>query len=399
MPAQPSSQGNNGGRLYSYASRPVLIDCNFVVASTDSGGLGITGLKGQGVEDVFMYTTQTAGRGNSGLTNPLGQTASKGIILVKLANNYKKLLTSMASIQSPVTGAGIAVNGSALTVGVPYSILTVGHGTLGAATIATVADSAGSLASTYFVLYDNYGNTWAIWFSVSGVGVKPSLGTAAADGAVGLHYVQQSITTGDSAATIGAALAVTIAALPSGVSGVFSFTAAGTTTVTATSTQTNPYSPLPGPPVDGTVPTGFTLATTVKNDNTNCWTRVGLLPGVTPAVGAPFVATATGFSTNGASTGTVKALGVSGLSTIELIGDTNKAIGPIPTGRSSNTGGYILLQTLSPVVVVAAGTSGDAVTNNAGVLNSTGGQDLATTMTVTQPADASTIQMSFYVNL
>ena len=123
----------------------------------------------------------------------------------------------------------------------------------GAATISPVADIAGSLASTWFSLYDNYGNTFIIWFSVSGVGSAP-IGVSGT-------LVQQSILSGATAAQIGAALVLTIQNLPSGVAGVFSFTASGTTTVTVTSTQTNPYAPI-APPADGLIPTGFAFVKT-----------------------------------------------------------------------------------------------------------------------------------------
>src|ERR1035437_5544829 len=49
--------GNNGGRFYDFLNKPVLIDCNFVVDSTNGNGLGIRSLKGSGVQQVFMNTS------------------------------------------------------------------------------------------------------------------------------------------------------------------------------------------------------------------------------------------------------------------------------------------------------------------------------------------------------
>lgn len=348
--------GNNGGRFYSSLVKPVLIDCNFVVDSSNGNGLGIKSLKGAGVRDVFMYTSQTAGKGNSGLTNPMAHTQSQGFALIKLKNNYVRYAGGFNGFVSPSTGGNLAINATALTVGSPYIISSVGHATLGAVTIAPVADVSGSLASTWFRLYDGYGNTFIIWFSVSGVGAAPT--------GVSGTLVQQSISTGDTAATIGTALATTIAALPSGVSGVFSFTTAGTTTVTVTSTQTNPYGPLPGAPADGAIPTGFTFAATKYNTNLTNWQTVGLPAGITPAVGASFIAIATGQSTGGGSTGTVVAPGISGITSVEVVGDANQMMSPVPMGGSSNMGGWIMVQFLAPTSASVTTLIPTAPTNN-----------------------------------
>lgn len=337
--------GNNFGKFYGFQSKPVLLDLQFTVDKTNANG--VTNVKGQGVEAVYMQSSATPSS-----SNPFVITTSAGYALIKLAYNYTRAYASSTILRSPVTGSNLAINGSALTAGVPYQITAVGHGEAGTATIAPVADSAGSLASTWFRLFDNYGNTFVIWFKVSGVGTAPTV--------PGAILVQQSITTGDSAATIGAALVVTIGALlaaqPGNVSapsGVFSFTAAGTTTVTVVSTQQSPYMPLPGVPSDGTAATGFTFALTKYITNLSDWQRVGLPKGVEPAVGVSFVATATGYSTGGGSTGTVKALTVSGVDSMELIGDVNLSLAPVPMGGSANAGGWVLVQFLLSGVATA----------------------------------------------
>lgn len=341
--------GNNYGKLYSFQSKPVILDLNFVVDSTNGNGLGVRSVKGQGVANVFMNTSVSPGRGPNGYLNP---NPAAGYALIQLEYNYTRNYGGPLSIIAPLTGGNLAINASALTPGIPYTIVSVGHGAAGSATIQPVADVAGSLASKYFLLFDNYGNTFAIWFSVSGVGVRPNLGPAAADGAIGLHYVQQSIVTNDSAATIGADLVVTIAALPSGISGVSSFTASGTTTVTVTSTQ---FLPLNGPPADGVSPlnTGFTLAIVNSTTNLSDWQHVGVPQGVVPAVGVSFIAIAAGYSTGGGSTGLVKAVGVSGIDHAEGIGDSNLSLSPVPMGGSPNSGGWILLQYMLSNAVAA----------------------------------------------
>ncbi len=336
--------GNNYGKFYSFQSKPVLLDLQFTVDATQA--VGVSSIKGQGVSQIFMHSTAAT---------PSGPNPIAGIALIKLAYNYKQYFCGPWNAQPPTTGSDLAINGSALTLGTPYQITSVGVGAKGAVTIEPVADSSGSLASTWFSLYDGYGNTFIIYFVVSGVGSRPDLGVEDAYGTQGLHYVQQSIATNDTAATIGAALAVTIAALPSGISGVFSFTAAGTTTVTATSTKN---SPVAGPPSDGTAGTGFAFAMTVYSTNLQDWQGVGLKPGIEPAVGDVFIAIATGYTTGGSSTGLVKALAISNVAAINVLGDTNLSLSPIPMSGSPNSGGWVIINFVDFAGALVAPTAG-----------------------------------------
>lgn len=333
-----NSQGNNGGRLFSFANQPVLVDCNFVVDSSNGNGRGVRNLKGQGVQNVYMHTSATPVAGNP---NP-----AVGYAVVQLSANYNRYLGGFSGFASPTTGSTIQINSgtAGLTVGNPYIIATPGVGPSGQATIAPVADVSGSLASKYFSLFDSYGNNFIIWFNVSGVGSQPQLGQAAAFGQRGMQYIQQSISSGATAAQIGAALVLTIQNLPSGINGVMSFTASGTTTVTVVSTATRV---LAGIPQDGVSPlaTGFTFALTVNDTNRSDWNTVGLPRGLAPAVGQSFIALATGA---GGSTGTVIAPGISGVNSVEIIGDPNASIAPMPQGGSPNVGGWFMVQFLGP---------------------------------------------------
>lgn len=355
-----NKMGNNGGRQYSFLSKPVLIDCNFIVDSTNGNGLGIRSLKGSGVQNVFMHTSATPGLGANNYLNP---NPAAGYAMIQLNNNYNRYCGGFYGFSSQVTGSALNIDATsaALTAGVPYVITSVGHAAAGTVTVAPVADVSGSLASTWFSLYDAYGNTFIIWFSVSGVGSAPV-------GVPGI-LVQQTISSGATAAQIGAALVLTISNLPSGIAGVNSFTASGTTTVTIVNTSTNPYE-LPGAPADGLIPTGFTFAWTVNDKNKADWRGVGLPSGVEPSIGASFVATATGF---GKSTGQVKASGISGIASIEVIGDPNASLNPVPVGGSPNVGGFVLVQFLAPT------------------------SSSVTTMIPTAPAAGATIGLSFYV--
>lgn len=358
--------GNNGGRSYSFLNRPVIIDCNFVVDASNGNGLGIRSLKGAGVQNVFMHTSATPAVGANGYLNP---NPASGYALVQLNNNYNRYCGGFSGQVAPVAGSNIAINGSALTIGQPYVIVSVGAGSAGTVTIAPVADVSGSLASTWFRMTDGYGNEFIFWFRVSGVGAAP----------VGVSgtLVQIDLVTNDSAATVGAKIVVILNALlavtpqnPSAPSGVFSYTASGTTTVTVVSTA---IAPLPGGPADGVIPTGFTFAVTKSKTNLQNWQNVGIPRGVVPAVGVSFVATATGDTTLGTSSGLVKVPGVSGVLTAEVIGDPNVSLSPIPMGGSPNVGGWVMVQFM-------AATS-------AGV----------TTLIPTAPAAGSVVGMSFVV--
>ncbi len=269
--------GNNGGRLYSFGAQPVLIDCNFVVDSSNGNGLGIRSLKGQGVENVFMHTSATPGRGPNGYLNP---NPAAGFALVQLSSNYNRYLGGFSGFVSPVTGSAIPIAaGANLTVHNPYIIGSVGVGPAGQATITAVADVSGSLAGKYFTLYDSYGNSFVIWFNVSGVGSAPLVGPAAAYGQRGVQYVQQSIAANSSATTIAAALVLTIENLASGIVGVNSFTAsnvAGVVTVVSTANA-----PLAGIPQDGStvipasgpaVPIYFALSPSGSASAGSIWT-------------------------------------------------------------------------------------------------------------------------------
>lgn len=478
--------GNNRGHLYSYGGQPVLIDCNFTVDATNANG--VTGLKGQGVKNVYMHTSTTPSAGNP---NP-----AAGYALIQLESNYNRYLGNFSSLSSPVTGSALPIDASdaALTAGIPYVITSVGTGPAGVVTIAPVADSSGNLASKYFNLYDSYGNTFVIWFSVSGVGQAPNLGPQVLPGQRGLHYVQQTISTGATAANITTALALTIPALQSGVSGVFSFTVSGGGTATLTCTSTA-LLPVAGIPQDGStvipstnslptpiwftissgsatagsiwsdgfgnlytvaatissatllkttgvqapgaasgtltfvsgsgattaltysaavagLATGFTFAQTVSDTNLQDWQTVGVPKGITPAVGVSFVAKATGA---GFSTGTVKALGVSGVSAIEVLGDPNMSFSPQPQGGSPNVGGWILVKFLKPSTTAVtsaltmdsytpAGTNNGATppifTGTPAVLTGTivnsGG---ATTMALATPTAGTLVSLGIYVDV
>lgn len=109
---------SSGGKIYSMHVSPVLVDCNFQVAASDSGGLGITSLKGPLVQAVYMHTSATPASGNP---NP-----ANGNIIVQLQDNYNGLYSGLrAMIQSPNSGSGL----TSTTNHVSYVITVLGTAT------------------------------------------------------------------------------------------------------------------------------------------------------------------------------------------------------------------------------------------------------------------------------
>jgi hypothetical protein len=117
----------------------------------------------------------------------------------------------------------------------------------GVQTIALVADVAGSLNSTYFLLQDEASvHKYYVWFNINSAGVDPAI--------PGRTGVPITGATGASAATLGTAVASAIGALNSSAS----FTTSGTSTVTVTNKTAGPYVAM----TDGAAPTHFTFAVT-----------------------------------------------------------------------------------------------------------------------------------------
>lgn len=81
-------------RIYTGHVMPVLIDCNFIVDSTNGNGLGIRSLKGPYVKAVYMHTSATPAAGNP---NP-----TAGTIIVQLQDNYSRYYGGFNGMVSPV---------------------------------------------------------------------------------------------------------------------------------------------------------------------------------------------------------------------------------------------------------------------------------------------------------
>lgn len=112
---------------------------------------------------------------------------------------------------------------------------------------------------------------------------------------------------------------------------------------------------------------GLVYQITVLGTTTTAqWVTAGVPVGVTPAVGVAFLAAATS-----AGTGQAKLLGVSGISTVEIVGVTNTQLGPV---GASVQGGYVIIKCLGAT---------DAST---------------TTLIATDPADGSAVYLDLYLS-
>lgn len=100
-----------------YVKGGSILDLSFAVDSTNVNGLGISGLVGAGVKNVFMHTSATPLGGNP---NP-----AAGYILIQLKAAYSGFLNAFANLQSPNSGANIAVT-TGVAAGLTYVITVLG---------------------------------------------------------------------------------------------------------------------------------------------------------------------------------------------------------------------------------------------------------------------------------
>ncbi len=112
-------------------TKPVKIDCNFVVSAGSGGaGLGINSLKGPTVQNVFMHTSVSATAGNSNPASPnvvvTNPNPANGNIIVQFQDNYNRILSGFHIIQSPLSGSAVLVSSAGTVAGTAYVITVVG---------------------------------------------------------------------------------------------------------------------------------------------------------------------------------------------------------------------------------------------------------------------------------
>lgn len=104
--------------LYNPHNKATLIDCNFVVDSTNGNGLGLRSLDAGGrIASVYMHTSATAAAGSP---NP-----AAGYIIVNLQDNYNKYLGGFSGFVGPVSGTPILVT-TGVTAHLAYVIVSLG---------------------------------------------------------------------------------------------------------------------------------------------------------------------------------------------------------------------------------------------------------------------------------
>lgn len=117
---------SNGGKIYAMHTMPALLDCNFVVDSTNGNGLGIRSLKGPMIQNVFMHTSASPGVGNSNPASPnvavVNPNPAAGTIVIQLQDNFNRSLSGFNAIVSPVSGSPL----TATTANVSYIIVSLG---------------------------------------------------------------------------------------------------------------------------------------------------------------------------------------------------------------------------------------------------------------------------------
>lgn len=110
---------------YNPHNKLTLLDCNFIVDSTNGNGFGVRTLdKGGRIATVFMHTSATPGKASNGQLNP---NPVSGLIVVTLQDNYNDYRFGGAGFVTPLTGSPISISGSSvLTAGQAYVIVSLG---------------------------------------------------------------------------------------------------------------------------------------------------------------------------------------------------------------------------------------------------------------------------------
>lgn len=318
----------NAGHFYSNIVKPIKIDCNFIVDSTNGNGLGIRSLKSNGyIRNVFMNTSAA-----------FTGTSHTSTLIDSISD------TSALKAGMPVQGSGIPIN---------TTIATVVNSTSITLSAATTSSTTGSI--TYGGFNDGAGNP------------NPAAGYALIQMKQNFNYYL------------------------GGFSGF--------------------VSPASGSSI--LVTTGVTIGlayviTIVGSTSLAQWQKLGLPKGVTPAVGAFFIATAT---TTATGTGAIQvpATAGSGISAVDVVGDPNTMISN--SSISTYGGAYVLVRfmqssntAVTSVLTMASYTPAGTITNGSpdtfagtpavltGTIANSGG---VASLSKAAPAAGSVVSMSF----
>jgi hypothetical protein len=120
----PRGFGINGFKYFTNVCKPIDVNINFTVDSTNGNGLGIRTLKSNGfVENVFMNTSATPGIGSGGFVNP---NPAVGFAQITFRNNFNYYLGGFSGVIAPLASSGL----TSVTLGSVYVITTLGTTTL-----------------------------------------------------------------------------------------------------------------------------------------------------------------------------------------------------------------------------------------------------------------------------
>jgi hypothetical protein len=425
------------GNAYAQHGKPVLVDCSFIVDSTNGNGLGIRSLKSSNlIKSVTMQATTGASppAGNLSLASStgfavLGSTAVTGstgagsVVTGDLGiypNNSSSITNFPPSTVVGVTHAadGIAnqaridataaftagqtrglagttlaaeLGGQTVTPG-DYQFtggaagisLTSGHSTLTlngagtylfytASTLTTGASGSTDVPAFAFTGGATANNTAIYWIIGSSATINQSVASAGAT-FYGTVIANVSITATQAGTIDGRLFALTGAVTLSDTNAV-NLTGFLPTHVDGTPAPGIIYvkfvdnyqrylggfsgqvSAVSGPVTSTTNHTAYVIAS-LGTATVAQWRAAGLPHGITPAVGAAFIATATGTIGGSAAVVTTVASG-SGIDHIEALGDITTTIHPVPSEKNT-IGGYALLQAFFGNVITAP-TDGTAI--------------------------------------
>ena len=114
----------NGKSYYTNVTKPIDVNLNFIVDSANGNGLGVRSIKSNGyVENIFMHTSATPGKGSNGLVNP---NPAVGYAMIQFRNNFNYYLGGFDGEAAPVSGSAL----TSVTAGNPYVITSLGTTTL-----------------------------------------------------------------------------------------------------------------------------------------------------------------------------------------------------------------------------------------------------------------------------
>jgi hypothetical protein len=121
--SNPRGFSQNGKSYYTNITKPIDVNLNFIMDSTNGNGLGIRSLKSNGyVEYVFMHTSASPGS-VGGVTNP---NPAVGFAVVKFKNNFNYYLGGFDGEVPPLTSTST----TSTTNHNPYVITSLGTTTL-----------------------------------------------------------------------------------------------------------------------------------------------------------------------------------------------------------------------------------------------------------------------------